>query len=306
MNWTEALDQQVAALLPDLLICADEPMKAHTSLRVGGPARRMAFPATGEQLISLLHIANDCKANPLVIGNGSNLLTSDDGLDCLVIDTSRQMKALRRDGEEIVAAAGVLLPVLADFARKESLSGLEFAHGIPGTVGGAMVMNAGAYGGEMKDVVRDVTVYDPERGVVTLSPEKMAFSYRHSVLSDHPEWTVLHATFALHPEEVSVISARMQEMMEKRKASQPYDQPTAGSTFQRPKDGSASAGELIDRCGLKGMRIGGAEVSRKHANFIVNTGDASAEDVFRLIETVRQTVERETGVLLTPEVKMIR
>ena len=189
MSWETELDQWTAEYLPDLKITNDEPMSRHTSFRVGGPAKRMAFPASGEQLVLLLDRARECGARPLVIGNGTNLLAPDEGLDRLVIDTSAGLNRLEpgTEPDTLTAEAGVSLARLADFACKQGLTGLEFAHGIPGTVGGAVCMNAGAYDGEMKQVIERVTVLFPEEGIKTLSCGEMDFSYRHSLLSDHPD-----------------------------------------------------------------------------------------------------------------------
>ena len=305
MTWKTQLDKWVAEYLPDLKVAHDEPMSRHTSFRVGGPAKRMAFPASGEQVVLLLDYARACGARPLVIGNGTNLLAPDAGLDRLVIDTSAGLNRLGEGDEPgiLTAEAGVSLARLADFACKQGLTGLEFAHGIPGTVGGAVCMNAGAYDGEMKQVVESVTVLFPEEGVRTLSCGEMDFSYRHSLLSDHPDAVVLRASFRLAPGERVAIHDKMRELMARRKASQPLEYPSAGSTFKRPA--GYFAGTLIDQCGLKGLTVGGAQVSEKHAGFIINTGTATAADVLALIRQVQDRVFAEKGVRLEPEVRII-
>ena len=305
MDWYMQFDKQVAENLPDLKVAQEEPLSRHTSFRVGGPARRMAFPEREEQLVLLLKLAQECDARPLVIGNGTNLLVADEGLDRLVIDTSAMNRITQgKDPMVLMADAGVSLARLADFACKQGLTGLEFAHGIPGTVGGAVCMNAGAYDGEMKQVVERVTVLFPEEGVQTLSGEEMEFAYRHSLLSDHPEAVVLSAVFRLSPGDPVQIRGKMQELMTRRKTSQPLEYPSAGSTFKRPT--GYFAGTLIDQCGLKGFTVGGAQVSEKHAGFVINRGGATFADVMGVITGVQDRVLAEKGVQLEPEVKIIR
>ena len=305
MDWWTDLDKWTAEYLPDLRMECDEPMGRHTSFRIGGPARRMAFPERGEQLVLLLSHAIACGARPLVIGNGTNLLCPDRGLDRLVIDTTAGLNRLEPGPapEEITAEAGVPLARLADLACRQGLTGLEFAHGIPGTVGGAVCMNAGAYGGEMAQVVREVSVLFPEEGVRTLSGDALAFGYRRSFLTDRPDAVVLRAVFRLAPGDQAAIRDRMRELLEKRRASQPLEFPSAGSTFKRPE--GHFAGTLIDQCGLKGLTVGGAQVSEKHAGFIVNRGGATSADVRELIRQVQARVLDAAGVRLEPEVKII-
>lgn len=305
MDWYTELDAWIADYLPDLKIVNEEPMSRHTSFRVGGPARRMAFPNTREQLVLLLDRAASCGARPLVIGNGTNLLPPDEGLDRLVIDTSAGLTRLEAVGENaVLAEAGVPLARLADFACRQGLTGLEFAHGIPGTVGGAVCMNAGAYGGEMCQVVRSVSILFPEEGIRNLSCGEMDFGYRRSLLTDSPEAVVLYAAFGLTPGDPAVIRERMRELMDRRKASQPLEWPSAGSTFKRPE--GYFAGTLIDQCGLKGLTVGGAQVSEKHAGFVINRGGATCADVLALIRQIQKRVFDASGVRLEPEVKIVR
>ena len=304
MDWWTDLDNWTADYLPDLRMVCDEPMSRHTSFRIGGPARRMAFPASGEQLVLLLAEAERLGARPLVIGNGTNLLCPDAGLDRLVIDTSAALNRVESAGPDTVTAeAGASLARAADFACRQGLAGLEFAHGIPGTVGGAVCMNAGAYGGEMRQVVQAVTVLFPEEGIRTLSGGDLAFGYRRSFLTDRPDAVVLRAVFRLAPGDPDEIRQQMRELMERRRASQPLDLPSAGSTFKRPE--GYFAGTLIDQCGLKGLTVGGAQVSEKHAGFIVNRGGATSADLRELIRQVQARVLDATGVRLEPEVKII-
>ena len=303
MAWYTALDKMIGDYLPDLEWVCDEPMAKHTSFRIGGPARRMAFPKTREQLVVLAGLLQEAGIEPLLLGNGTNLLVADEGLDTVVINTSAKLSHIELTGEgEITADAGVSLCQLALFAWKQGLAGLAFAHGIPGTLGGGVVMNAGAYGGELKDVVADVTALYPD-GVRTLTADEMGFSYRHSAFSSG-EGIVLGAKLKLEPGDPNAIKAKMDELMARRKASQPLEFPSAGSTFKRPP--GHYAGPLIESCGLKGARIGGAEVSCKHAGFVVNAGGATCADVLALMEKVQKTVFDTYGVLLEPEVKIVR
>ena len=304
MDWYTQLDKQIADYLPDLRVACDEPMSRHTSFRIGGPARRMAFPERGEQLVLLMGFAEDCGARPLVIGNGTNLLAPDRGLDRLVVNTSAMSRVeLGPEPYTIQAEAGVSLARLADFACKQGLTGLEFAHGIPGTLGGAVCMNAGAYDGEMKQVVRSVTLLFPEEGVRTLSCEEMDFGYRHSLLSDRPDGVVLSAVLRLAEGNEEETREKMRSLMARRKASQPLEYPSAGSTFKRPT--GYFAGTLIESSGLKGLTVGGAQVSEKHAGFVINLGGATCADVTELIRQVQDRVLTEKGVRLEPEVKII-
>lgn len=305
MQWYEQLDEKIRDYLPDMTVERDVPMSRHTSFRIGGPARRMAFPESREQLVILLGLAEECGIRPFLLGRGTNLLVSDRGLDTLVIKTAERMTSIRRlDDVTLEADVGVLLSRLAVYAQQAGLAGLEFAHGIPGSLGGAVCMNAGAYGGEMKQVLRSAAVLFPEEGIRALSCEELNLSYRHSLLTEHPEAVVLYAEFELTPDDPEAIRAAMRELMAKRKASQPLEWPSAGSTFKRPE--GHFAGTLIDQCGLKGLTVGGAQVSEKHAGFLINRGGATFADMAELICQVQQRVLEETGVTLEPEVKIVK
>lgn len=305
MQWYEQLDEKIRDYLPDMTVERDVPMSRHTSFRIGGPARRMAFPESREQLVILLGLAEECGIRPFLLGRGTNLLVSDRGLDTLVIKTAERMTSIRRlDDVTLEADVGVLLSRLAVYAQQAGLAGLEFAHGIPGSLGGAVCMNAGAYGGEMKQVLRSAAVLFPEEGIRTLSCEELNLSYRRSLLTEHPEAVVLYAEFELTPGDPETIRAAMRELMAKRKASQPLEWPSAGSTFKRPE--GHFAGTLIDQCGLKGLTVGGAQVSEKHAGFLINRGGATFADMAELIRQVQQRVLEETGVTLEPEVKIVK
>lgn len=265
----------------------------------------MAFPKRAEQVVLLVDFARQCGARPLVIGNGTNLLCPDEGLDRLVIDLSAGLTDLEKGQEPdtIAASCGVSLARLASFACDLGLTGLEFAHGIPGTLGGALAMNAGAYGGEMCQVVQGVHVLFPDEGIRLLTGEEMNFRYRGSLLTDRPDAVALDAVVRLTPGDKEAIRAQMRELMARRKASQPLEYPSAGSTFKRPV--GHYAGTLIDQCGLKGLTVGGAQVSEKHAGFVINRGGATCADVLALIEQVRRRVLDATGVTLEPEVRIV-
>ena len=304
MSWETALDRQIHDYLPDLKWAADEPMAKHTSFRIGGPAKRMAFPKTREQLVVLMGFLQDAGVKPLLIGNGTNLLVADKGLDTVVIDTSAELSHIELTDEgEIAADAGVSLAKLALFAWKNGLTGLEFAHGIPGTLGGGVVMNAGAYGGELKDVVRGVLAISPDgREERVFTNEEMQFGYRHSVLSDNG-YIALFASLQLAQGDPAAIALTMRELNQKRNSKQPVQYPSAGSTFKRPE--GHFAGKLIEDAGLKGVAVGGAQVSTLHSGFIINRGGATATDILQLISLVQNTVYDRFGVMLEPEVRII-
>ena len=303
MAWYQDLDNQIKEQLPGLDYRGEEPLAGHISFRVGGPAKRMAFPRSGEELTALLALAEALRARTIVLGNGTNVLFPDEGVDALVISTGKMCDMALRKGNQLYADAGVTLARVAVFAQQNGLSGLAFAHGIPGSVGGAVCMNAGAYGGEMKDVLAGAYVL--ENGETRFLPvEALDLRYRHSYLSDHPEAVVLGALFALRQGDKAAIRREMDELMARRKASQPLEFPSAGSTFKRPE--GYFAGALIQEAGLKGLTVGGAQVSEKHAGFVINRGGATAADIMTLIEQVQQTVYRNSGVLLEPEVRIYR
>lgn len=290
--------------LPSLELRENEPMKKHCSFRIGGPARAMALPASAEETGALCSLLREHGVCPLVIGNGTNLLVCDGPLDRFVIKFSDKMASIERSGDSgIRAMSGVGLARLASACADFSLSGLEFAHGIPGTLGGACCMNAGAYGGEMKDVLVSVDYLDGESNIRRASGVELGLGYRRSAFSD-TDRVILGCILQLAPGDENAIKARMRELSEKRRASQPLDLPSAGSTFKRPERGYAAA--LIDDAGLKGYSVGGAQVSEKHAGFIVNRGGATFDDVLRLIGHIQKTVFERSGIALEPEVKIIR
>ena len=301
MSWEIALDQKIADYLPELKWLCDEPLARHTSFRIGGPAKRMAFPRNAEQIVILTGFLQEMGVRTVVLGNGTNVLFPDEGVDAAVISTG-EMCVIERTGDtELTADAGVSLARLATEAWKLGVSGLEFAHGIPGSLGGGVVMNAGAYDGALSDVLTEVTALFPD-GVRTLKAEELQLSYRHSIFTDQPEAVVLRAKVRLQVGDSTAIKAKMDDLMARRKASQPLEYPSAGSTFKRPT--GHFAGRLIEDAGLKGACVGGAEVSTKHAGFVINTGGATCADVLALIEKIQKTVFDDTGVMLEPEVRI--
>ena len=305
MVWCEALDKKIKDYLPEVKVLCDEPMASHTSFRIGGPAKRMAFPAETEQVVLLVSFAQELGITPLLMGNGTNLLVSDRGIDGLVINTKEMDKVSLGENEgEIVAQAGASLTRAALFALDNGLSGLEFAHGIPGSVGGGISMNAGAYGGEMKDVLVGAAVLFPEEGVKYLTCEVLHLSYRHTIINEHPDAVVLYGVFRLQKGDKGEIKEKMDELMTRRKGSQPLEYPSAGSFFKRPA--GYFAGALIEQANCKGMTVGGAQISEKHAGFLINTGNAKCADVLALMEAVQKRVYEMHGVSLEPEVKIIR
>ena len=277
-----------------------EPMANHTSFRIGGPAP-MAFPAAEEDLIALYRFCLNHQVQPLLLGAGTNILAPDAGLERLVIST-RLLTGLRDCGDGMIEAqCGVLMAKLACFARDLGLTGLEFAHGIPGSVGGGIYMNAGAYGGELCHVAVHTTALLPDGSIWEADGDSQEFSYRNSGFQKRGA-VVLHSRFQLQPGDTEAISARMQELAAKRRASQPLELPSAGSTFKRPVGGYAAA--LIDGAGLKGKGVGKAAVSEKHAGFVVNLGGATAADVLATMELVQKTVWEHSGIRLEPEVRI--
>lgn len=289
--------------LPELRLTENEPMRRHCSFRIGGPVRALALPSSDGELIRLVRLLRELEIAPLIIGNGTNLLITDEPLARIAVKLGAGFDSVDRAGAlTVTAGAGVTLSRLANFACVMGMAGLEFAHGIPGTLGGAVSMNAGAYGGEMKDVVSSTIFLDETLARREISGTEHGFEYRRSIFSDTGA-IILRCLLKLASGETDAIHERMSELSEKRRNSQPLDMPSAGSTFKRPVNGYAAA--LIEEAGLKGCRIGGAAVSDKHAGFIVNTGGAEFADVLRLIEYVKETVYENSGVKLEPEIKII-
>ena len=302
MDRFDTLIQELRRRAPQLELREHEPMSRHTTFRIGGPARLMALPASRKEAVAAVKAAKELSLAPFFLGNGSDLLVSDQGYDGFVLKTAG-LDDVQEVNRRLRAESGIPLARLAMAALGRELTGLEFAHGIPGTLGGGVTMNAGAYGGELVQVLTSVTFLNEEAEVITLPVEECALTYRHSLFTDHPEWLILGAEFELAQGAPTLIKMKMDELAQKRRSKQPLDLPSAGSTFKRPEGYFAAA--LIEQCGLKGVGIGGAQVSEKHAGFVVNRGGATADDVRRLMELIQDTVHRETGVTLEPEVKFL-
>ena len=292
---------EITTALPELQVLKDEPMSRHTTFRIGGPADYFVCPDR-EQIAEVLAVAKKCGMAITVIGNGSNLLVGDKGIRGLVVEIGSAMNQITVDKEHITAGAGALLPQVAAKAAAAELGGMEFAAGIPGSVGGAVTMNAGAYGGEMKDILRTVTVLTPEGELKTLDVSEMDLSYRHSCVPEQ-QYIVLEAEIELGYKPEEEIRAQMEELRNKRIEKQPLEYPSAGSTFKRPE--GYFAGKLIMDAGLRGYRVGDAQVSEKHCGFVINRKNASAQEVRQLMQDVQDKVKAQFGVMLEPEVKML-
>ena len=281
----------------------NEPLAAHCTFKIGGPAQLFVQPQTEQQLCSAAALCKEQAVRYYLLGNGSNILFADEGFAGVVIDISALGSDIAVEGNMLTAGAGVRLVALCRAALEHGLSGLEFAYGIPGTVGGAVYMNAGAYGGEMKDVLTVVRYLTAEGEVVQASAAELDLSYRHSIFEENGG-CILSAQFALQPGNAADIRAKMDELMAKRVDKQPLDKPSAGSTFKRPAGAFAAA--LIDQCGLRGFRHGGAAVSDKHCGFVVNLGGATCADVLALCDEVRAIVKEKTGYELEKEIRVVK
>ena len=289
--------------MADIDLKQGEPMCRHTTFQIGGPVAVMAFPNSPEQVGEILKIARRYEITPMILGAGSNILAPDEGLDTVVIELRTAMNRVEeRSKGEFEAQAGAAMARLATFAMERGYTGLEFAHGIPGTVGGGVYMNAGAYGGEMCQVVIGVTAMDRAGNLLDIPADKLDLSYRHSRFMNE-DLVILSVRVKLEKGDREEIRAKMAELMTRRRTSQPLELPSAGSTFKRPATGYAAA--MIEAAGLKGLRVGDAQVSEKHAGFVVNRGRATCKDVLRLMEQVQDRVEQDTGVRLEPEVRIL-
>lgn len=281
----------------------DVPMSKYTTFRIGGNASVMLTPTTDEQLASIIKKCKEDNIKPFIIGNGSNMLISDKGLDTVVINMCRPDPKIELvNGDTVVCDAGATMSKVCNFALENGLTGLEFAFGIPGSAGGAAYMNAGAYGGEMKDVVVECRHIDSDGNFGSLKGEELGLAYRTSAY-EHNGYIITTLVMKLSKGNKDEIRAKMQELLQRRKDKQPLEYPSAGSTFKRPE--GYFAGALIEECGLKGYSVGGAQVSEKHAGFVINKGDASAKDVLDLIKYIQDKVLSEKGVMLEPEVRLI-
>ncbi len=294
----EALRQRC----PELELREHEPMSRHTSFRIGGPARLMALPRSRKEAVQAVQTAMELGIRPFYLGNGSNLLVADRGYEGFIVKTGG-LDQVREVNHRLRAESGIPLSRLVVAAVDRGLAGLEFAHGIPGSLGGAVTMNAGAYGGEMVQVLTAVTFLDGEGNVVTLPAAECHLTYRHSDFTDHPERLILEAEFDLPQGDAEESRAKIEDLARRRKEKQPLEWPSAGSTFKRPQGHFAAA--LIEECGLKGTRVGDAQVSEKHAGFVINRGSATCADVLALTERIKETVFQKTGVTLELEVRTL-
>jgi len=294
--------QKITDFLPEIELRFQEPMSKHTSFRIGGGAEVMAFPKSRNELAEVLNVSALLDVKPAILGAGTNILAPDEGISGLVICLKDCLDGIERlDAHRIRVMAGVTMTRAAVYAANLGLSGLEFAHGIPGSVGGGVFMNAGAYGGEICQVCEEVEIMDMQGNISVRPCSCMAFSYRHSFLEEE-EGIVISAVFRLENKTPEEIRGKMKELMGKRSASQPLDLPSAGSAFKRPAGGYAAA--LIDQAGLKGYQVGGAAISSKHAGFAVNLGGATAKDVRELLTQVSDIVFEKSGIRLEPEVRI--
>ena len=281
----------------------NEPLAEHCTFKIGGPARVFVMPQEEEQLCKAILLCRDLRLPYYLLGNGSNILFADEGWSGVILDTSALKSSIPREGCTLRAGAGTLLSSLCREALRAGLTGLEFAYGIPGTVGGAVYMNAGAYGGELKDVLTRVRYLNQEGQIVCAEAAELDLSYRHSIFEENGG-CILSAEFRLTPGDPAEIQAKMEDLMGRRRDKQPLDKPSAGSTFKRPA--GAFAGALIDQCGLRGYRHGGAAISEKHCGFVVNLGGASCADVLALCDEVRDIVQEKTGYLLEKEIRVVK
>ena len=305
MKYSEYMEEVIEKIkqeFPNMTFYENEPMSKHCSMKVGGPVRAIAVPSDIFSLSKITFILQDNYIAPFILGNGTNILIPDEGLNIFVISTEKLQKMWLADESKIYVDAGVSLSKVSQFAANNSLSGLEFASGIPGTVGGAVLMNAGAYGSEMKDIVESVVYYDlHDQALNEVLGSECDFSYRHSRFENESR-IILGAMLSLEKSEKESVVAKMNELNEKRRTSQPLDKPSCGSAFKRPEKGYAAA--LIEESGLKGFSIGDAQVSDKHAGFIVNNGNATYDELYELISHVRNTVLEKSNIALEPEIKI--
>ncbi len=302
MENLEKAIEAIKEILPNLQLLENEPMRDHTSFKIGGPVRALAAPSSVDSLSKICYILKKYKIAPMMLGNGTNLLCPDEGMnDLFMMSTEKLQNMFLLPDGSIYAEAGVSLAKLATFAQQNGLTGLEFASGIPGTVGGGAIMNAGAYGGELKDCIQSIVFYYlPEQRLYEIDNEHCTFGYRHSIFQQMGGCVILSAVFHLEAGDKDEISAKMRDFNERRRDKQPLDLPSAGSAFRRPEGHYAA--QLIDEAGLRGYSVGGAQVSEKHAGFIVNTGNATSHDVYELMDHVRHTVYDKFNVALAPEI----
>ena len=295
----QGLIQKISQYIPENRILRQEPMRLHTTFRVGGPAALFLELQSEQEFRDILTLLHAEEEDYFTVGNGSNLLISDTGYNGVILHPSKNFGDVRVEGERLICESGATLAAIARTALEQELTGFEFAAGIPGSLGGAIVMNAGAYDGEMKQVVETVKLITPEGEIITKDSEEMEFSYRHSILKEKP-YLVLSVTIKLRKGDKDQIKARMEELAQKRREKQPLEYPSAGSTFKRPE--GYFAAKLIQDAGLRGLMVGGAQVSEKHCGFVINKDQATAKDIYELMKRVQEQVKEKCGVMLEPEV----
>ena len=303
MFWQESFGMQLEKFLSAEQFMLNAPMSEHTTFKIGGAADVLIFPSSAEEVSKIFKLVNLFSLPLTILGNGSNVLIRDKGIRGVVVKfTEKFFGDMRCDGEKVIACAGAELKSVSDFAVENSLTGLEFACGIPGSIGGAIFMNAGAYGSEMKDIVSKVTAVALSGDILEFDKRDLDLSYRHSIFQEN-NYAICEVELKLRRGNVDDIKNKIADFTRQRESKQPLEFPSAGSTFKRPEGNFA--GTLSDKTGLKGLQIGGAMVSEKHAGFVINAGNATAQDVLNLIEEVRRRVEEVYGITLSPEVRII-
>lgn len=301
-NNIEKFVQQLYTMLSAAQVRLDEPLANHTTFKIGGPADVLVLPATLEEVSHVLKTARRCQLSITILGNGSNVLVLDGGIRGVVLKINSEMSTISHEGSRMYAQAGALLADVSMYAARVGLSGMEFAVGIPGSIGGAVFMNAGAYSGEMSQVVDAVSAVCPNGSIRRFTAQELGFSYRHSIFQDEHS-VICEVELLLQDGKLPEIEGKMQDYTQRRESKQPLEMPSAGSTFKRPP--GFFAGTLIEQAGLKGFQLGGAQVSAKHAGFVINAGGATAQDVLDLIEEVQRRVYAHAGVMLQPEVRIL-
>ena len=302
MQINQSFVDEIKNILPAERFLIEEPMKKHTTFKIGGPADYLIFPSSMQEVTLIFDLLRKYKIPFTVLGNGSNVLVLDKGIRGAVVKFNSPMSWIRQEGNTIIAGAGALLKDVSQFAADCGLTGMEFAIGIPGSIGGAVFMNAGAYDGEMKPIVSGVRAAAASGKLVAYSHDELDFGYRHSVFQDNGQ-AICEVEISLQPGDPAVIREKMDSFTERREKKQPLEMPSAGSTFKRPE--GYFAGTLIEQTGLKGFSVGGAQISAKHAGFVVNSGEATATDVLNLIHEVQRRVYEKNGVKLFPEVRIL-
>ena len=302
MDWREKFSKEIKKILKSDQFIFDAPMSEHTTFKIGGAADILIFPSTIDELVNVLKLINEMKIPCTILGNGSNVLVRDNGIRGAVIKFNETFSNMKCEGTKIIAGAGAKLKDISMFAADNGLAGLEFAIGIPGSIGGAIFMNAGAYGGEMKNIVSKVRAVSKTGEVIDFNVNELDLGYRRSIFQTNG-YAICEIELQLVKGDIEEIKRNMNDFTQRRESKQPLNYPSAGSTFKRPE--GYFAGTLIDKTGLKGLKVGDAMISEKHAGFVVNTGHATAADVLNLIDEVKRRVYEAHGVMLTPEVRII-